>query len=267
MSRFGYVLALDLHDTRAVLVGGGPEAVNRLEALLVAGATVDVITPRAADDLRHAIDEAGDRATLHVRDYAPGDLADARIAIATREDSGTDVEAFWAESRARHVLTSVLDDLPHTDFAQPALVRRGDLRIAISTGGTAPALARRYREDLEDHYGPEHAALVQAAAEARDRAGRRPVSFAEWAGRWSCAVWDLHGLARRIREDDRAGVVDHLVATLLPDPPIDMPIDGQVDGQVGVQPRPAPPRPRPTKAESDGSADEHPTILLDEDAA
>lgn len=255
MSQFGYVLALDLHDARAVLVGGGREAVNRLAALLAAGATVDVVTPAATDDLRRAVDEAGDRATLHPRDYERGDLADARIAIATREDQGTDVAAFWTESRERHVMTSVLDDLPHTDFAQPALVRRGDLRIAISTGGTAPALARRYREDLEDHYGPEHAVLLEAAAEARTRAGRRPVSFGEWAGRWSCAVWDVHGLARRIREGERAGVVDDIVATLLPDPPI------------VLQPHGQPPRPRPTKAESDPCTATTPTPLLDEDAA
>lgn len=238
-SQFGYVLALDLHDARAVLVGGGREAVHRLDALLAAGALVDVVTPAPDAALRDAIDAAGDRATWHDRDYRPGDLEGARIAIATREDAGTDVQAFWDESRSRHVLTSVLDDIPHTDFAQPSLVRRGDLRIAISTGGAAPALARRYREDLEAHYGPEHGELLDAAREARERAGRRPVDFDEWAGRWSCAVWDVHGLARRIRDGDRAGVVDELVRTLLPDPPIPL------------QPHDGPPRPRPTKGEVD----------------
>lgn len=217
MSQFGYVLALDLIDARVVLVGGGAEAIHRLGALLAAGATVDVITPAPHDDLRRAIDEAGGRATWHDRDYRRGDLEDARLAIATREDDGTDVDAFWAESRERHVLTSVLDDIPHTDFAQPSLVRRGDLRIAISTGGAAPALARRYREDLEAHYGPEHGDLLDAAREARELAGRRPVDFATWAERWSTAVQDLHGLAARVRRGDRAGVVAHVLDTLHPD--------------------------------------------------
>lgn len=239
MSQFGYVMALDLHDARAVLVGGGREAVTRLDALLAAGAHVDVITPDPCLDLRAALAAAVDRARLHERDYRPGDLADARIAIATGEDAGTDVAALWAESRERHVMTSVLDDLDHTDFAQPALVRRGDLRIAISTGGSAPALARRYREDLEVHYGPEHGDLVAVAAEARRRAGRRPVPFGQWAQRWACAVWDVHGLARRIRAGDRARVVDDIVATLLPAPPL------------AAQAHTASPRPQPTKAESD----------------
>lgn len=216
MSRFGYVLALELVDARVVVVGGGREAVTRLEALLAAGAIVEVVTPRPSADLEAALGDAGSRAILHRRDYRPGDLEGARLAIATREDDSTDLDGFWAESRRRHVLTSVLDDLAHTDFAQPALVRRGDLRIAISTGGSAPALARRYREDLELHYGPEHGDLVAAASEARERAGTRPVAFAEWATRWSTAVRDVHGLARRIRHHDRAGVVTHIVDTLLP---------------------------------------------------
>lgn len=216
MSAFGYVVALDLHDRLAVLVGGGREARHRLGALLAAGARVRLVTPDPSDDLEQAVSAAGDRVEVVARDYRPGDLAGARIAIATGEDEGTDVEAFWRESRDRHVTASVLDDLDHTDFAQPALVRRGDLRIAISTGGAAPALARRYREDLETHYGPEHAEFVAAAAEARERAGRRPVSFAEWADRWSEAVADLHGLADRIRRGDRDGVISTIVSTLLP---------------------------------------------------
>lgn len=216
MSQFGYVVALDLHDQPVVLVGGGPEAVARLDALVAAGAVVTVIAPDPSGELEQALASAGDRVHLERRDYRPGDLAGARLAIATREDPGTDVAAFWQESRDRHVTTSVLDDLDHTDFAQPALVRRGDLRIAISTGGAAPALARRYREDLEAHFGPEHADLVAAAAEARERAGRRPVSFGEWAGRWACAVWDIHGLAELVRDQGHEAVVDHIVDTLLP---------------------------------------------------
>ncbi|MBY5161833.1 precorrin-2 dehydrogenase/sirohydrochlorin ferrochelatase family protein [Salsipaludibacter albus] len=255
MSQFGYVVALELHDRTAVLVGGGREAVHRLDALLAAGARVRLVTPDPSDELRVAVEAAGDRVTWHDRDYRDGDLADTTIAIATGEDDGTDVAALWDESRRRHVTTSVLDDLDHTDFAQPALVRRGDLRIAISTGGSAPALARRYREDLEVHYGPEHADLVDAAAEARDRAGRRPVSFERWAGRWSCAVWDLHGLARRVREGGRAGVVDHLVTTLLPPATTDPAAvpdrtgtdrDDDVHGEL---------RPRPTKGEVDPADD------------
>ncbi len=239
MSQFGYVMALDLHDQRAVLVGGGREAVTRLAALLAAGARVDVVTPDPSPELERDLTASDGHAALHRRDYRPGDLADARLAIATGEDAGTDIEALWSESRERHVMTSVLDDLDHTDFAQPALVRRGDLRIAISTGGSAPALARRYREDLEQHYGPEHGELVAAAAEARSRAGVRPVSFEQWAGRWSCAVWDVHGLARRIRHGEVDAVVDGIVSTLLPAPPLSVLAHDDA------------PRPRPTKAESD----------------
>lgn len=215
MSQFGYVVALDLHDQVAVLVGGGREAVARFEALLAAGAIVTVITPAPSSRLADLVVAAGPRARLLRRDWQPGDLAGARIAIVTREDPGTDVAALWAESRERHVTTSVLDDLDHTDFAQPALVRRGDLRIAISTGGSAPALARRYREELERLLGPAHGDVVAAAATAREVVGPRPVEFDEWAARWSTAVADVHDLAALVRTQGRAAVVDRIVSALL----------------------------------------------------
>ncbi len=215
MSTFGYVVALDLHDQPAVLVGGGREAVTRLDALLAAGATVTVITPAPSPPLVDGVAAAAGRATLLQRDWQSGDLAGARIAIVTREDASTDVQALWTESRERHVTTSVLDDLDHTDFAQPALVRRGDLRIAISTGGSAPALARRYREELESLLGPEHGDVVAAAATAREVVGPRPVAFDEWAARWALAVGDVHGLADMVRTHGRQAVVDHVVTTLL----------------------------------------------------
>lgn len=215
MSQFGYVVALDLHGRTAVVVGGGREAVSRLGALLAAGATVTVITPRPSAQLVVDMQAAPDRTTLLQRDWQPGDLAGARIVIATREDPGTDVEALWAESRELHITTSVLDDLDHTDFAQPALVRRGDLRIAISTGGSAPALARRHREELEALLGPEHGDVIAAAATARELVGPRTVSFEEWAARWAHAVHDVHGLAEMVRTHGRQAVVDHIVTTLL----------------------------------------------------
>lgn len=221
MSQFGYVVALDLHGRRAVLVGGGREAVARLDALLAAGARVALVTsrqsPALADAVAAALTVDPDSVEVHARPYRDGDLADAAIAICTGEDPDSDVAAFWSESRRRHVLASVLDDIPRTDFAQPALVRRGDLRVAISTGGAAPALARRYREDLEAHWGPAHGDLLDAASRARERAGRRPVSFEEWAGRWSDAVADLHGLADLVATDGIPAVADRIVATLLPD--------------------------------------------------
>jgi siroheme synthase (precorrin-2 oxidase/ferrochelatase) len=56
-----------------------------------------------------------------------------------------------ADARAAGVLVNVMDDVPNCDFAAPAIVRRGDLVIAIGTGGRAPALASRLRAELGGH--------------------------------------------------------------------------------------------------------------------
>ena len=105
------------------------------------------------------------------------------------------------------MLASVLDDLDHADFAAPALVRSGSLRIAIATAGRAPALAKRLRRHLEETLGDTAGALVDALAEARARAGARDVPFDVWAARWECALHDLDGLLDMVR----AGRVEELV--------------------------------------------------------
>jgi precorrin-2 dehydrogenase / sirohydrochlorin ferrochelatase len=209
---FGYVISLDLDDHLAVVVGGGPAATSRVADLRDAGARVRVITPAPTDDLQDlaATDPAID---LRVRAYTDGDLDGARIAIATREDD-LDVDAFWSESRQRGVLASVLDDLDHADFAAPALVRAGALRIAVATAGQAPAVARRLREHLEATLGDAAGDLVEAAARARAVLGPRDVDFPTWADRWSHALADLDGLLALVSAGRADDVVDHIVTTV-----------------------------------------------------
>lgn len=210
---FGYVISLDLDGALAVVVGGGPVAATRVADLRDAGAHVRVIAPTPSEELVAAVEAAG--AQLHRRPYAAGDLEGARIAIATREadlDDALDVEAFWAESRERGVLASVLDDLDHADFAAPALVRSGSLRIAVATAGRAPALAKRLRAHLETEFGDTAGDLVDALADARELAGPRDVSFAEWSARWDLALHDLGHLFDLMRSGRRDEVVARTVA-------------------------------------------------------
>ncbi len=213
---FGYVISLDLDDRLAVVVGGGGVAASRVVDLRDAGARVRVVAAEVSDELAEVV--AAEQARLgqaavelHPRPYAPGDLTGATIAIATREEpagSPLDVEAFWAESRERGTLAAVLDDLDHADFAAPALVRSGSLRIAIATAGRAPALAKRLRVHLEQTLGDTAGDLVDALAEARDRAGPRTVAFDVWAARWEAALADLDGMLDMVR----AGRTEELVA-------------------------------------------------------
>jgi siroheme synthase-like protein len=101
------------------------------------------------------------------------------------------------------VLTTVRDENEHCHYAQPALVKRGDLRIAVATAGRAPALAKRLRAWLEDRLGPELGDLVEVLHEAREMALPRQASFEEWAARWERALEDVDGLAALVRSGRR----------------------------------------------------------------
>lgn len=220
---FGYVISLDLDDRLAVVVGGGVVAASRVVDLRDAGARVRVVAADVSDTLAEVVaaahtdaapgDRPSDAVELLRRPYARGDLDGAAVAIATREEP-VDVDAFWAESRDRGVLASVLDDLAHSDFATPALVRSGSLRIAVATAGRAPALAKRLRRHLEQTLGDTAGELVDGLAEARDRVGPRTVDFDTWAARWACALDDLDGLLDMVRAGRRAELVERTVDIL-----------------------------------------------------
>jgi siroheme synthase-like protein len=77
-----------------------------------------------------------------------------------------------------------MDDVPHCDWAAPAVVRRGDLVLAVGTGGASPAIARRVRERLEAEYGEEWAELLRVVADVRDEVRMQVSDPRERAARW-----------------------------------------------------------------------------------
>ncbi|HVW31315.1 MAG TPA: bifunctional precorrin-2 dehydrogenase/sirohydrochlorin ferrochelatase [Acidimicrobiia bacterium] len=193
---FRFPVALELSGRRCVVIGGGPEAERKCRALLDADADVvviaPVITPGLGDLTRRG--EVG-----HVaRRYEPGDLAGAFLAFTTDADRAAPAAVF-AEAQRERVLCNAADDVEHCHFAVPSIVRRGELLLAISTGGRAPALAKRLRHRLSAELGWEWAALVDLLGEVRaETLPARTVDFPTWAARW-----------RRVldREDELLGLL------------------------------------------------------------
>lgn len=174
-----YPVALELAGRRCVVVGGGVVAERRLAGLLAAGATVTVIAPTLTPALAALTAEG--RIRHAPRAYRAGDLAGFDLAFAAT-DAGDVNAALAAEARARGVWVNAADDPAHCDLILPAVVRRGDLTVAVSTGGTSPALARAVREELERHLTADYATLAELAAEARRelRAAGRVADAAAW---------------------------------------------------------------------------------------
>jgi uroporphyrin-III C-methyltransferase/precorrin-2 dehydrogenase/sirohydrochlorin ferrochelatase len=169
MSRSYFAAFLDLLDKRVVVVGGGRVASTKVRALLPCQpAPLVVIAPRVTASIQRAA--ASGQLTWLEREYADGDLSGAALAFGASDDRALNARVA-ADARALGIAVLAVDDVPNCDFIAPALVRRGDLTIAISTAGRSPAMARRTRELLERSLPRFWADLLDVAALARERLG------------------------------------------------------------------------------------------------
>lgn len=191
---FGYPVLLELTGRRAVVVGEFAVEAGKVEGLVAAGAEVTVVAkgPEAALDRL----EADPRVTVHRRGYrGPSDLSGAVLCVAHAAEPGVR-NAIAADARAAGVLVNVMDDVPNCDFAAPAIVRRGDLIVAIGTGGRAPALASRLRAELSERFGPDWTELVEVVGRVRADTLPRLPDFEDRSRRWRSALdlAELEGL-------------------------------------------------------------------------
>ncbi len=174
-----FPLFVELAGRPCVVLGGGSVAERKVEALLEAGAVVTVISPVLSPALT-ALAAAG-RIAHVARRYAHGDLASAALAFAATDDAAVN-GAVAREARARRVWLNAADDPAHCDAILPAVLRRGAVTVAVSTGGTSPALARAVRERLELALPAAYAPLAEIAADARRdlRAAGRRARAEDW---------------------------------------------------------------------------------------
>jgi siroheme synthase-like protein len=191
---FGYPVLLELAGRRAVVVGELAVEAGKVDGLLAAGAAVTVVAKGPEAELRRL--EAAPAVTVHRRGYLAGDLQGAFLCVAAAAEPGLGA-AIAAEARAAGVLVNVMDDVPNCDFAAPAVVRRGDLVVAVGTGGRAPALASRLRAELGERFGPDWAELVDLVGRVRADTLADLPDLEDRARRWRAAL-DLEELERLI---------------------------------------------------------------------
>ena len=148
---------------------------------------------------------------LH-RSYQAGDLQDAVIAIAATNNSNINLEVV-KEARKRRVLVNVVDDAESSDFIAPSYMRRGDITIAVSTGGRSPALARKIRTRLEKDFGDEYALLALLLNEVRAEVKRQGIKVNGDAWQETLDLDLLSDLLRKgNREKARAILLNNLKA-------------------------------------------------------
>jgi precorrin-2 dehydrogenase/sirohydrochlorin ferrochelatase len=178
---------LDLRGRRCLVVGGGAVGERKVQDLLACGASVMLVSPSLTHGL--AALAAGGRLRHRARPFRRGDAKGCVLVVAATGTARIDSRVA-AEARRRRALVNVVDRPLRCDVIMPSVLRRGELQIAVSTGGRSPALAREIRERLEPLFAPDlgdrleevgrqrrrdraRARSAAARAEAGERAARR----------------------------------------------------------------------------------------------
>ena len=197
-----YPVFLDVRDRSCVIVGGGQIAEGKIAALLESGARIRMISPEVTDEIQDMADSGAVR--LEKREYRDGDLEGAFIAIAATDDPALN-ERISREAAARNVPLNVVDVTHLCTFIAPAVVRRGEVTVAISTAGLSPALARKLRVELQDSPSLDYADLAPMLSEVRLelRSEGAPVDTERWQ---DCLTPELVALHSTDREAAKAAL-------------------------------------------------------------
>jgi precorrin-2 dehydrogenase/sirohydrochlorin ferrochelatase len=161
-----FPMFLKLEGRRCLVAGAGNISESKIRSLVAAGADVRVVAP-------HATPAVAGWARVGViswegRTFAATDLEGVFLVIAATSSPVVN-ELIFAEAQRRSILCNSVDDPEHCDFYYPAVVRRGQLQFAISTGGNSPALAQRLRRELEAQFGAKYAGWVEELGDLRQQ--------------------------------------------------------------------------------------------------
>jgi len=159
-----FPMFMKLNGRQCLVVGAGKVGEPKIGGLIDTGALIRVVAIEATQAVR----EWGrtGKIELELRDFSARDLDGAFLAIVATATRSLN-ELVYREAQQRGVLCNVVDVPEYCDFFYPAVVRRGDLQIAISTSGQSPSLAQKLRQQLERQFGPGYGTWVAELGETR----------------------------------------------------------------------------------------------------
>jgi len=194
-----YPLFVNLQGRSCLVIGGGDVATRKVTDLLNAGAKVTVVSAQATTQLGALCGQI----TWIERDYRPGDEKGAELVFIATDNP--EVNRLAAQNaKAAGAWVNAADAPGECDFYVPSKVTRGDLVIALSASGKAPALTRRLRMELERQFGPEYEAYVALLGYAREKVKALPGLDSKTRGEMMRQLLDLDllTLIRNGREED-----------------------------------------------------------------
>ena len=163
----GYPVELNLEGKKCLVVGGGSTASRKVTGLLQASANVTVVSPELDEQLRRLFLDKS--ITWIEQPFHPSQLEGMYLVVAAALKREINLEVA-REAHARGILVSAVGFRNQSDFWQPAVLRRGDLCIAVSSGGKSAVLANRVRMEIERRFGPEYGDLLTLLSNIRSQA-------------------------------------------------------------------------------------------------
>jgi precorrin-2 dehydrogenase / sirohydrochlorin ferrochelatase len=165
-----YPMFVKIAGARCLVVGGGPIALQKVTQLLACRAQVQVISPNLAPALQKLADEGA--ITWEARTWQTGDVTGALLIISATDDRAVQ-EQIANEADQAGVMVNIVDVPELCRFYVPSMVTQGDLKIAVSTNGASPAMARQLRMELEEQFGPVYGRFLEFLRSMRTEACRR----------------------------------------------------------------------------------------------
>jgi siroheme synthase-like protein len=182
-----YPVNLVVEGRRCLVVGGGTVAAHKAAGLLACGARVHVVAPDVSSEVAAL---AG--VTIEERPYRRGEVGGYRLAVAATGEAAVNA-AVLADGEEAGVWVNAADDVDNCSFTLPAVVRRGPVMVAVSTGGHTPALARWLKERVAQSIGPEYEVLAELLSAERDaiRSSGRSTEGLNWQSALESDMLDL----------------------------------------------------------------------------
>jgi len=159
-----FPMFLKLAGKPCLVIGAGKVGEPKIAGLLETHARIRVVTVEATAEVREWARQG--KIALELRPFAPEDLDGIFLAIVATSSRNLN-ERIYHQAQSRGVICNVVDVPDLCDFYYPAIVRRGDLQIAVSTAGQSPSLAQKIRHQLEQQFGPGYAEWVAELGETR----------------------------------------------------------------------------------------------------
>ena len=161
-----FPVLLKIADRRCVVIGGGEVALRKAATLVERDGRVAVISPQLCPELK-ALSDKG-RIEWEAREYRPGDLAGAFLAVAAADDPRVNA-AVREEAEKGGVLANLADDPEGSDYQAPSFFEQGPLLITVSTRGLSPAVSRALRRMIQAWLGGSFAEALALLREFRER--------------------------------------------------------------------------------------------------